>query len=119
MEDKIFEMVIESMKQKLIFSDMVEMRKIIKGAVKMMEAHYESKMPTIPTIEEMMDDETKEAMWFIMDNPDQEKYISKYLKHFTTGDEPDDNSIELYDGWCAEYTKVVDWLKSRLTDKLK
>jgi len=46
MEDKIFEMVIESMKQKLIFSDMVEMRKIIKGAVRMMEAHYEAKMPS-------------------------------------------------------------------------
>jgi len=42
MEDKIFEMVIESMKQKLIFSDMVEMRKIIKGAVRMMEAHYKT-----------------------------------------------------------------------------
>ena len=46
MEDKIFEMVIESMKQKLIFSDMVEMRKIINGAVLMMEAHYEAKMPS-------------------------------------------------------------------------
>ena len=43
MEDKIFEMVIESMKQKLIFSDMVEMRKIVRGAVHMMEAHYEAK----------------------------------------------------------------------------
>ena len=39
-------MVIESMKQKLIFSDMVEMRKIIKGAVRMMEAYYEAKMPS-------------------------------------------------------------------------
>jgi len=46
MEDKIFEMVIESMKQKLIFSDMLEMRKIINGAVKMMEAHYEDKIPS-------------------------------------------------------------------------
>ena len=51
MEDKIFEMVIESMKQKLIFSDMVEMRKIIKGAVRMMEAHYEAKMPSDEAIE--------------------------------------------------------------------
>ena len=46
MEDKIFEMVIESMKQKLIFSDMVEMRKIVRGAVHMMEAHYEAKIPS-------------------------------------------------------------------------
>ena len=55
MEDKIFEMVIESMKQKLIFSDMVEMRKIIKGAVHMMEAHYEDKMPSDDKIRKMLD----------------------------------------------------------------
>jgi len=54
MEDKIFEMVIESMKQKLIFSDMVEMRKIIKGAVRMMEAHYEAKMPSDEEINNMV-----------------------------------------------------------------
>ena len=54
MEDKIFEMVIESMKQKLIFSDMVEMRKIINGAVKMMEAHYEGKIPSDDKIDNMV-----------------------------------------------------------------
>jgi len=43
MEDIIFRLITTGMKQKLIFSDMVEMRKIIKGAVRMMEAHYEAK----------------------------------------------------------------------------
>ena len=46
MEDIIFRLITTGMKQKLIFSDMVEMRKIIKGAVRMMEAHYEAKMPS-------------------------------------------------------------------------
>ena len=68
------------------------------------------------TIEEMMDDETKEAVRFITGNPDQEKYISENLEHFMTGDEPDDNSIKLYDEWCGEYTKVVDWLKAKLAE---
>ena len=61
MEDKIFEMVIESMKQKLIFSDMVEMRKIIKGAVRMMEAHYEAKMPSDEKIGEYAKEQCKES----------------------------------------------------------
>jgi len=100
MEDKIFEMVIESMKQKLIFSDMVEMRKIVKGAVRMMEAHYEAKMPSGEEMEH-------EACNYVR-------------KHYAGGYECDSSDDYILKNYNLEIQNVMygmDWLKSQLTNK--
>jgi len=88
MEDKIFEMVIESMKQKLIFSDMVEMRKIIKGAVRMMEAHYEAKLPNY-----------EEIITYFNNHSAPLVQTNKVIPAMTR----------------SEFIKAIGWLKSQLT----
>ena len=117
MEDKIFEMVIESMKQKLIFSDMVEMRKIIKGAVKMMEAHYEAKIPS----------DAKGAEDFLRDKIANNKMDNFYptfilemadiMGEYAFQIKPDDNEDKIKDCTTCQFLEVDEAWKCNKCDE--
>ena len=46
-----------------------------------------------------VDEKTKDAIRFILDNPDLNEYISDNIEHFMTAGDPDDNSIPLANEW--------------------
>ena len=58
-----------------------------------------------------INDEIQNAINFLYENPDQDKYINSNIEHFMNGDEPDDNSMQLYSEWQEYLYKVFGWLK--------
>ena len=61
-----------------------------------------------------VNEKTKDAIQFILENPDQNRYMSDNIEHFMTAGEPDDNSIESANEWEEQYNIVVAFLKSIL-----